>query len=70
MAWGAWGAPLIKRPTLDFGLGHDLMVRRLKSYVGLRADSVEPAWDSLSPSLLVPLPPPLHSLSLKINKQT
>ena len=42
--------------TLDFGSGHDLMVRRFEPQVRLHTDSAEPAWDSL------PLPP-----SLKIN---
>ena len=35
--------------------------------IGLCADSAEPAWDSLSPSLSAP-PPLTLSLSLKINK--
>ena len=50
-------APLVKRPTPGFGSGHDLMVREFESHIRLGADSAEPAWDSLSPSL-----------SLKINK--
>ena len=41
--------------TLDFGSGHDLPVRGFEPHVGLCADGVEPAWDSLS-------------LPLKINK--
>ena len=53
-------AQSVKRLTLDFGSGHDLMVRGIEPRVGLCADSVEPAWDFLSLSLL--------SLSLKINK--
>ena len=48
---GTWEAPSVKRLTLDFGSGHDLTVHELESHVGLCADSVEPAWDSLSPSL-------------------
>ena len=44
--------------------GHDLMVREFEPRVGLRADSAEPASDSLSPSLSAAL-----SLS-KVNKQT
>ena len=44
-----------KRPTLDFGSGHDLMVREFEPQVGIRTDSVEPAWDALSsPSLSDP----------------
>ena len=51
MSGGAWGAQSVKRPTSDFGSGRDLTVRES---VGLCADSAEPAWDSLSPSLSVP----------------
>ena len=36
---------------------HDLMVHGIKPCIGLCADRVEPAWDSLSPSLSLPLPP-------------
>ena len=59
-AGGAWVAQSVRRPTLDFGSGHDLTVRGFEP---------EPAWDSLSPdlSLLLPLPG-AHSLGLKINK--
>ena len=38
-------------PTSDFGSGHDLAVHELEPHTGLWADSAEPAWDSLSPSL-------------------
>ena len=34
--------------------------------IGLHADSMEPSWDSLSPSLSAP---PLVTLSLNINKK-
>ena len=44
------GVPSVERPTLDFGSGHDLVVREFEPRVGLHAASVEPAWDSLSPS--------------------
>ena len=47
----------VKRRTLDFGSGHDLMVCELEPHVGLCADSVEAAWESLSPPLSLPLPP-------------
>ena len=49
-------AQSVKHPTLGFGLGHDLVVREFESRIRLCADSVEPAWDSLSPfpSLLLP----------------
>ena len=61
---GAWVAQLVKRQTLDFSSGPDLRVHGFEPHVGLCADSMEPAWDSLSP------PPPTcaRSLSLKINK--
>ena len=63
--------PSVKPPTLDFSLGHDLIVDETELHVGLHADSMEPAWDFLTPSLSVP--PLLVSslslcLSLKINK--
>ena len=48
-------AQSVKRPSLDFGSGHDRTIREFKPRVGLHVDGVEPAWDSLS-------------LSLKINK--
>ena len=60
---GAWVAQLGKRPTLDFGSGHDLGVRGFEHRAGLCADSVEPAWDSLSSFC----PSPAHRLPLKIN---
>ena len=51
--------------TLDFGSGHDLMVR--EPHVRLCTDSTEPTWDFLSPSLSLPLCRSC-SLTLKINK--
>ena len=59
-------AQSVKRPTLDFGLCHDLAFRGCKPGVGLGADSAEPAWDSLSLTLSLPLL--ALSVSLKINK--
>ena len=53
-------AQLVKCLTPDLGSGHDLTVCDIKPHVGLCTDSVEPAWDSLSPFLF-------DSLSLKIN---
>ena len=50
----------VKRPTLDFGSGHDLTVGDVEPGVGPCTDSVEPAWDSVS----LPLSP-AHSLTLK-----
>ena len=57
---GAWVAQSVKRLSLDFGSGYDLTAYEFKSYIGLCADSVEPAWGSLSPSLSAP---PLLSLN-------
>ena len=51
-------AQLVKRPTLDFGSGHDLMVHEFELHIGLFADSAEPA-EGFSPSLSAPPPPPL-----------
>ena len=63
--WGAWMAQSVKNPTLDFSSGYDLKVCELQPQVGLCANNVEPAGDSFSISLSLPLPP----LSLKINKE-
>ena len=52
---GDWVAQLVKCPTLDFGSGHDLTVGEFDPHVWLFADSVELAWDCLSPSLSLPL---------------
>ena len=60
---------LIKHPTLDLGLGHDLTACEFKPLTGLCADGAEPAWDSVSPSLCPSLTCMCSlSLSLKINK--
>ena len=64
---GAWVAQLVKRPTLDFGSGHDLMAHEIEPHVGLCADSEEPAWDSLSLSLSLSLCS-FPTLSLSQNK--
>ena len=45
---GTWGAQLVKRLTLDFDSGHDLMVSKFKPHIGLCADRAEPTWDPLS----------------------
>ena len=55
----------VERPTLDFDSVHNLMVREIEPCVELWADSVEPAWDSLSPSLTAP---PLLALFLSVSK--
>ena len=55
-------AQSVKPPALDFGSGPDLTVCEFEPHIGICADSVEPAWDSLS---LAPLPF-FCTLSLKI----
>ena len=65
--WGAWAAPWVKPPALDFGSGHDVVVCEFKPRVEFCADSEEPARDSLS--LSAPLAFSLSlSLSLSQNK--
>ena len=49
-------AQSVKRLTLDFDSGHDLMVCEIELGIWLCADSMEPAWDSLSPSFSAPPP--------------
>ena len=49
-------AQSVEHLTLDFGSGHDLVVRGIESHIRLCADGAEPAWDSLSPSLSLSLP--------------
>ena len=63
---GTWVAQSVKRLTLDLGSGHDLAACELEPCIRLRADSSEPAWDSLS-FPLCPSPCVL-SLSFKISK--
>ena len=40
-------AQLVKCPTLDFDSGCDLTVSEFEPHVGLCADSIETAWDSV-----------------------
>ena len=65
---GAWVTELVKSLTLAFSSGHDPSVVGSSPTSGSLL-SVEPAWDSFSPS---PCSPPQLmlslSLSLKINK--
>ena len=73
--WGAWVARSVKHPTLGFGSGHDLMVHEFDPHGGLHADTMEPAWNSLSLSLslspsLCSSPALSFSLSLKINENS
>ena len=68
---GAWVAQSVERLTLDFGSGHDLTFCEFEPCIGLCTDSVEPACDSLSPSLSLslslslPLPPQINKNNLK-----
>ena len=57
---GSWMAQLVKRLTLNFGSGHDLMVREFEPFVELCMEGMEPAWDSLSPQLA-------HTLAISIS---
>ena len=66
-------AQSVKHLTLGFSSGHHLMVHGFEALIRPCADSTEPTWDSLSPSLSLPLPcpyahAPSHVLSLKKNK--
>ena len=63
---GTWVSQLVKRPTLDFSSGQDLRVLGFEPCARLCTNSVEPAWDSLSPSLC---PSPAPSLVLTLSKQ-
>ena len=66
---GAWVAQSVKGQTLGFSSGHDLVVCEFELHVGLCADSLEPAWDSLSLPISLPLPGLFSlSLSLKIDR--
>ena len=59
----AWrGTQSVKHLTLDFGSVHDITVGEFEPHIRLHADSTEPAWDPLSPSLCAPHP------TLKINR--
>ena len=51
--WGAYMAQLIECPTLDLGSDHDPKVCEIKPCIWLCTGSVEPAWDSFSPSLYI-----------------
>ena len=64
---GTWVAQSVKRSTLDFGSGNDLLVPEFESRIGLQADTAEPARNSLSPvSLSLSSPPPAHACSNKL----
>ena len=63
--WGTWVAQSVKRPTLDFGSDHDLMVCGFGLHIGLSSGSAESARGFLS-LLLSLCPSPSRVLSLKI----
>ena len=62
--WGAWVTQLVKPLTSAQGM----TVRGFKPALGsvLTAQSLEPASNSVSPSLSDP--PPIHALSLSVSK--
>ena len=55
---GAWVARLVRRLTLRFGLGHDLLVREFKPHIG--------HWSL--PGTLSLFAPPMLALSLSLSK--
>ena len=57
---GSWVAQSVRSPTPGFGSGRDLTVCEFKPCLKFCADSAEPAWNSLSPSLSAP---PAHAIS-------
>ena len=57
-------AQSVKCPLLDFGSGRGLIVCEFKPRVGLCADGVESAWDSLFLSA-----PPLLAISLSLSQK-
>ena len=62
---GAWVAQSVEHLTLDLDSGQDFTIHEIKPRVQLCADSMEPAWDSLSLFIFLS---PTCSLSLKINE--
>ena len=62
---GCLEAQSVKRPTFDFGSGHDLLACDFKPHTELCADSAEPAWDALSLPLSLTLP---HALALSLSQ--
>ena len=56
-------AQLVKHPTPSFSSGRDLTVHETEPRIGLFADSVEPARDSLS---LPPYSSPTHAVSVSL----
>ena len=52
----AWAAQSVKHPTCDFSSRHDVVVCEFEPHVRLCAGHMEPAWDSVSLPLSLPLP--------------
>ena len=65
--WGTWVTEWVKRPTRGFSSGQDLIARGFEPRVRLCSNGTEPAGDSLSPPLSLPLPYS-HCLCLSQNK--
>ena len=64
-------AQSIKRPTLVFSSGHDLMVHEIEPHVGFCTGGTKPTWDSLFPSHSAPSPfvcVHAHALSLSLSQ--
>ena len=65
---------MVKRPTLDFDSGHDLVVHEFGPHIGLSADNAELAWDPLSLPLFPPFPhaclPSLSPKLINLQKQS
>ena len=64
--WGTWGAQLVKHPTLAQVMFSWFVSSSLTSGSVLTAQSLEPALDSVSPSLSAPLQL-VFSLSLSLS---
>ena len=68
--WDTWVAHSVECWIPDFGSGHDLTVCGIEPCIGLHADNVEAAWDSLSPTLSAPphLCVGVHTLSVSLSQ--
>ena len=56
--------------TLDLGSGHDVMAHESKPHIGFCAGSMEPAQDSLSPSLSAPRPSQNKQIDIKTKQNS
>jgi len=68
---GTWVAQSVKRPTLDFGSGHDLRILGSSPVLGgvVSTLSGESAWDSFLFPLPLLLPPLALFLSLSLSNK-